>query len=1068
MTKFTIAALTLFLFSPGVIQLHAQTTSAASKLVAQPIPDRTVLFNYSGTGVAKPIDFGLDLAWLNEGNLRRGIAFMGKPQVRLVRSSFTPTDSLINGDLKPGELNTLNTRLSLINTYLGKVNVVLNCDHPSVSSWYIGNAPRWAQLIDVTTRRTQDSGHTVLTVSPFNEPDYGWGQYSGANGQTDFYNIAGELRNNPRFNAIRISGGNTLNCDQALPWYNFLKLRLNEGNTHQLAGSFDNFASFYQTVRANGHHATGDELHNVMEAMVGAEYGMQTGIWWGTAELARGEFVKASDGVRLGYAEHRPNWTAASVYRASDGKVKAFGGTSERQAVATSYSFVSRDKDVYYEGYGPQREYNLVMPGGIGYQNGQTNAERVVNITWGEDIQPSVNGRYVLVNRGSGKVMEVPGGSITAGVFLQQNNYVGATYQQWNITPVSSRIGGDFSYFTLTAAHSGKAIDIYNWSLDNGGSIDAWDDTKSTNQQWYFDYVSDGWFYIRSRHSAKCLEVSAGGVNIDQWDVTGGANQQWRLLPVDAAIEFIAPATPANLVAAANAESIRLNWTATAASDLAGYHIYRSETAGGPYNTIARNVQGTSFVDNTATSGGPYYYKIKAVDKSLNRSAYSNEVSATPAGSKDLVLHLPFNGNTLDTSINLNHSAAFVTPSYTPGKVGSGAVALNGTTNFIQLPATIANQQEITVTTWVYWNGGGAWQRIFDFGNDQLQNMFLTPSSGSGTLRFAIKNGGAEQILDAPALTIGQWSHVTVTLGVTGARMYVNGNLVAQSSAITIRPIDFMPVSNYIGRSQYPDPLFNGNIDDFNVFNYALSAVEASNLGSSVQYYQLRNRSTGLYLDGMGRVANGSNCGQYANTTSFNSHWDLVEAGNGYYQLQNRGTGLFLDGMGRIVNGDACGQWANSTHPNSNWEVIDLGGGYYQLKNRVTSLFVDGMGRTANGSDVAQWANTTGFNSQWQFVNTSSGQIISQAKQTLAVEELQVAKAVLFYPNPTAKVLYIRLKNNSQFGQARIFNLTGQLIKTTALRGLSNNIEVSGLPSGSYVVEVVTNSETIRSKFIKQ
>jgi hypothetical protein len=37
---------------------------------------------------------------------------------------------------------------------------------------------------------------------------------------------------------------------------------------------------FYKTVRANGHHATGDELHNVMEAMVGVEYGMQTGIWW--------------------------------------------------------------------------------------------------------------------------------------------------------------------------------------------------------------------------------------------------------------------------------------------------------------------------------------------------------------------------------------------------------------------------------------------------------------------------------------------------------------------------------------------------------------------------------------------------------------------------------------------------------------------------------------------------------------------------------------------------------------------------------------------------------------------
>jgi len=174
---------------------------------------------------------------------------------------------------------------------------------------------------------------------------------------------------------------------------------LDEGNTHQLAGSFDNFASFFTTVRANGDHATADECHNVMEPMVGVEYGLQTAIWWGTAEYARGEFVKASDGARLAYAEHRPNWTAASVYRAPDGKVQAFGGTSERQAVTTTYRFVSKDRDVFFEGYGPLREYYMELPGGTGYQNGQTGAERVVNITTGEDIQPIINGKYILINR---------------------------------------------------------------------------------------------------------------------------------------------------------------------------------------------------------------------------------------------------------------------------------------------------------------------------------------------------------------------------------------------------------------------------------------------------------------------------------------------------------------------------------------------------------------------------------------------------------------------------------------------------------------------------------------------
>ncbi|HEY6914832.1 MAG TPA: RICIN domain-containing protein, partial [Paludibacter sp.] len=415
----------------GITSIKAQTTSASNNLVAQPIPDRTVSYSVTDAGVSKPIIWGLDLAWLSESNIRRGIAFMGADRVDVVRASFQPTLPLVNGDLQTAQINDLNTRLNLIDLTGTKTKVVLNCDHPSVDASYIGNPVNWALLIDATTKRVQARGRKVISVSPFNEPDYGWGQYSGSNGQLDFYNIAGELRKNTRFDSIRICGGNTLNCDQALPWYNYLKARLEEGNTHQLAGSFDNFANFYQTVRANGDHATGDELHNVMEAMVGVEYGLQTGIWWGTAELARGEFVKASDGMRLGYAEHRPNWTAASVYRGIDGKVQAFGGTSERQGVTTTYRFVSKDRDVYYDGYGPQREYTMVMPGGTGYQVGQTNAERVVNITWGADIQPVINGRYILVNRMSSKVLAVPLGSTTGGTALRQYSSTGATYQQW-------------------------------------------------------------------------------------------------------------------------------------------------------------------------------------------------------------------------------------------------------------------------------------------------------------------------------------------------------------------------------------------------------------------------------------------------------------------------------------------------------------------------------------------------------------------------------------------------------------------------------------------------------------
>jgi hypothetical protein len=808
----------------NITQINAQTASASDNMVAQPIPDRTVIYNLLDTGVSKPIIWGLDLAWLSQENVRRGMAFMGTDRVDVIRSSFMPTDSLINGDLKPAELNELNQRLAIIDLLGPNTKVALNCHHPSVAAWYKGNAVHWAQMMDATTKRVQDHGRKVVSIAPFNEPD---NTSVGQGTVTDFYNIAVELRKNSRFDSIRISGGNTLNTDQALVWYNPLKVQLNEGNTHQLAGTFLNYANFYKAVRTNGHHATNDELHNVMEAMVGVEYGLQTGIWWGTAEFARGEFVKASDGRRLGYAEHRTNWTAASVYRGLEGKVQAFGGTSERQAVTTTYRFVSKSKDVYYDGNGPQREYTMVMPGGTGYQVGQTNAERVVNITWGADIQPVIKGRYILVNRNSGKVMEVAGGSTVAGANVQQNNNTGQTYQQWNVNPVDSRIGGDFSYFTFTAVHSGKAIDVYNWSLTNGGNIDAWDDNKNALQQWYLEYVEDGWFYIRSRFSAKCLEVAnastGAGANIQQWDKDGGTNQQWRFLPYGTTVEFISPSAPGNLVATANAESVRLDWSASPETDVAGYTIFRSDSAGGPYNTIARNVKSTSFIDNTATSGGPYFYTIKAVDNALNSSVYSAEVSATATGSNDLVAHFKFDGNTKDSTMNLNHSASSGAATFVDGKIGIKAIALNGSDAFVQLPAYVANHQEITIATWVFWKGSGSC--IFDFANDQNESMFLTAG-----MVFAIKSGGLDQRLTAPMLPINSWTHVAVTLGSTATRIYINGGMVAESTAITLNPLNFKPILNYIGRSNNSYTLINAYIDDFRIYNYALSASEVAQI----------------------------------------------------------------------------------------------------------------------------------------------------------------------------------------------------------------------------------------------
>ncbi len=802
--------------------------------------DHTILFSPTDPGVTRSItNWGLDTCWPSFDNMQRGLIFMGTNNVKIVRVGYVVDAPLTNNDLSASQKAALQTHANLAHMATAATRWDLNMASSSVDPWYQSGTStvypdRWAAAMQACQRYYNRS---FWMVEGFNEPDYGWGQGS----QQNLYDLFGYLQASTNFSSAFMAGGSTLNNDAALSWFNAVSPRATIGTTHCLAGSAANYVNFLQAVTASNAVPFNPELHNIMEAIMGVEYGVKGGIWWGTAELARGSFVKACQGKRLGYADDLAKWTAAAVYRGSNGAVQAFVGESERTALPTTYRFFSKDRDVFYDGDGPRRDYTVTTTGGPGYQtSAHHNAEKMVNITWGADVQPVINGRYIVVNRNSTKVMEVVGSSTNNGANIQQNTYTNGLNQQWDILPLPSTIGGDYSYCSLTAAHSGKAADVFNFSYSDGGNVAQWANAQGVNQQWFFEYVTNGYFYIRSRWSGKYLDVSGGstlnGANIFQWSGNGGVNQQWRLIPVGASpTDLTAPAVLTGVTATANAVSVQLNWNASLASDLAGYTVLRATSSGGPYQIVARGLTNNAFTDKSANQPRTYYYVVKAADRSLNTSGNSAQVSATPTINQALIARYTFDGDTNDSSGNANHPIITSgTPAFVAGKYGS-AMDLNGTSQYTMLPANmLASVTNFTIACWVNWDGGNAWQRIFDFGNDTTQYLFLTPNSGNGTLRFAIttNGGGSEQILETSPLPVGQWRHVAITSSGSTARLYTNG-VLAVAATVTIAPADFNPVLNYLGKSQYADPLFNGRLDELFIYNYALSPTEITRLAAN-------------------------------------------------------------------------------------------------------------------------------------------------------------------------------------------------------------------------------------------
>ncbi|HZM79852.1 MAG TPA: LamG-like jellyroll fold domain-containing protein [Candidatus Limnocylindrales bacterium] len=170
------------------------------------------------------------------------------------------------------------------------------------------------------------------------------------------------------------------------------------------------------------------------------------------------------------------------------------------------------------------------------------------------------------------------------------------------------------------------------------------------------------------------------------------------------------------------------------------------------------------------------------------------------------------------------------------GRVGS-ALRLNGSTEYVSLPAGVVSglTGDFTICAWVNPGAVSTWSRVFDFGANTGRYMFLTVNSGGGP-RFAITtsgNGAEQRLSGAGQLPLNTWTHLAVTGSGTTGTLYVNGVAVATNPAMTLRPSDLgATANNWIGRSQFADPLLNAAVDDFQIYNRGLDAAEVAALAA--------------------------------------------------------------------------------------------------------------------------------------------------------------------------------------------------------------------------------------------
>ena len=99
-----------------------------------------------------------------------------------------------------------------------------------------------------------------------------------------------------------------------------------------------------------------------------------------------------------------------------------------------------------------------------------------------------------------------------------------------------------------------------------------------------------------------------------------------------------APAAPAGLSATAHLGRVELDWSDVTAADLDGYDVLRATNAAGPFTRInPSRLSASAYTDSSVTGGTTYVYVVTASDIANNVSGHSNQASATPPSTADLL-----------------------------------------------------------------------------------------------------------------------------------------------------------------------------------------------------------------------------------------------------------------------------------------------------------------------------------------------------------------------------------------------------------------------------------------------
>lgn len=250
-----------------------------------------------------------------------------------------------------------------------------------------------------------------------------------------------------------------------------------------------------------------------------------------------------------------------------------------------------------------------------------------------------------------------------------------------------------------------------------------------------------------------------------------------------------------------------------------GAHVYENAVLRG-FCGMDGNIHGTAMFTGAACSdsGG-----IKDCTKGIYSLYTSQEHCEKGFDMDGLYANYDFNKPNnllLRDSVATADGFIYGKPEWVADSGKGKALSFNGLDQYVELPKSVFDLRDCQIDVAVKWAGGGAGQKVFDFGRDKGNCMYFTPKNDEGKAAFVVMRDGGPLLVASGTIPQDKWCSISIimkdgypTVTVDGAKFVTHQGYKFEATTKPERVTGF----NYLARGQ-EGGFFKGEIDNLRVY----------------------------------------------------------------------------------------------------------------------------------------------------------------------------------------------------------------------------------------------------------